>query len=282
MDNSSLNQDDFTFKLNGFRTVHGMVDLKRCPPKDMGQFTRISHWVYAGGVTIDKIGLARNIISLHLLSDETLDLRGHPYDAILSGYKIYEKQNIKTYIDLRAKVTEQLIDFNHRATKIVEDFAAGFQRGSIAILSFYATTLVIKVISKGDLQDLFNTEITVLSLTFLTASVLYFFVCRWEVKQQRNRFISSYQQMKARQADILDKEDVKRILNDDAEHTSNVRYIDNKVYVYKVLWIAIISLLGVATLLLYTLGTCCRSVQYYCNKIPDWPLGTFTLLNEGH
>ncbi|MFT3885630.1 MAG: hypothetical protein QM724_09425 [Flavobacteriales bacterium] len=250
VDISSLKDDMFAFKLNGLRTTKGNIDVKSAPPRHQGQYARIHEWIYSGGVTIDKIGLARNIISLHLERPDGLDLKGRPYDAILSGYKIYEKQNIKTYIELRNKVSEQLIDFNNRASKVVQDFASGFQRSALALLSFYTTAIVVKVVSK-DLSHLFNTDITLLSIAFLAASMMYYCVCKWEVRQQRVRFISSYEQMKERQSDILDDEDVRRILNDDKEHNLNVKYIDEKIRVYQNLWLGLVTLLFCATLALY-------------------------------
>src|SRR5690606_13634802 len=109
-----------------------------------------------------------------------------------SSFKVYEKQNIKQYIEIRNKISDQLLDFNNRANKIVETFASGFQKSTLALISFYLSAIVIRVLSKGDFVNIFSLDATILSLTFLSGSIIYYCVSRWEIKEQRTRFVNSY------------------------------------------------------------------------------------------
>ncbi|MFV8368559.1 hypothetical protein [Flavobacterium sp. LB2R40] len=251
-DITSLNENEFSFKLNGYKSIKGTIQLDQIDFNQIEEYLEIYKWVYNGGNLNDKIGLARNIISLHFLKKGELELQGNPFQAIQSSYKVYEKQNIKQYIEIRNKISDQLIDFNNRANKIIETFASGFQKSSLALISFYISAIAIRVLGKGEFTSIFTLDATVLSLSFLLGSLIYYWVSRWEINEQRKRFISSYKNLKIRYTDLLDEEDINRILNNDNEFNEDVKFIDDKKKNYSRMWIAFIAILGFTTILLFT------------------------------
>ncbi|WHT38707.1 hypothetical protein QNH98_17225 [Myroides sp. mNGS23_01] len=127
-DITNLSENKFEYKINGYKSIKGIIDLSKIDFNKIEEYLEIYKWVYNGGNLNDKIGLARNIISLHFFKKGELELQGNPFQAIQSSYRVYEKQNIKQYIEIRNKISDQLIDFNNRANKIVEVFANGFQK----------------------------------------------------------------------------------------------------------------------------------------------------------
>jgi hypothetical protein len=169
--------------VNGYKTIKGTCDFKIYPITTTIEYLDVYKWVYNGGNLNDKIGLARNIISLHFEDVSELGLKGSPFQAIQSSYKVYEKQNIKQYIEIRNKVSDQLLDFNNRANKVIETFASGFQKSALALISFYISAIAINVLGKGEFLNIFTLDATLLSITFLIGSLVYYFVSRWEVTE---------------------------------------------------------------------------------------------------
>src|SRR5690606_9700976 len=110
------------FRLNGYKTLKGEINLGKMHINGNMQYYDIFSWIYGTGTFIDKLGLARNIISLHIEGIDNVDIKGDPILAIQSSYKIYEKENIKQYIEIRNKISDQLLGFHDRANKIVEAF----------------------------------------------------------------------------------------------------------------------------------------------------------------
>ncbi|QXV66537.1 hypothetical protein INP83_05485 [Mucilaginibacter sp. 21P] len=180
--------------------------------------------------------MARNIISLHLDNSKGIEIIGNPFQSIQSSYKVYEKQNIKQYIEIRNKISDQLLTFHDRANKIVESFASGFQKSALALISFYISAIIIKLIGKPVFKDIFTIDSTILSSVFICFSYIYYRIALWEVKEQRKRFIGSYKNMKQRYLDLLDVEDIKRILNDDKEYYADLSFLDDKQQKYANLW----------------------------------------------
>ncbi|RZK12775.1 MAG: hypothetical protein EOO46_01870 [Flavobacterium sp.] len=241
------------FKLNGYKSIYGTNTINNLKGHESSVYYDIYEWVYTGGNTTDKIGLARNIISLHIEPTNVFTITGKPFHSILSGFKIYEQQNIKQYIEIRNKISDQLLAFNERASKIIEVFASGFQKSSLAVVTFYVSTIALKILGKGD-NNVFTTDSTLIAVGFLFACLVYFFVARWEVKEQRKRFIASYKNMKLRYQDLLNEDDIDRILNKDKDFNEDVEFIRKKLIAYSAMWFVFILVFLIITLILFSLS----------------------------
>ncbi len=250
-DITSINGNSVDYKINGFKSINGISNIANLHLTEFDEYFNIYEWVYNGGNLTDKIGLSRNIISLHFKSVGELHLQGNPFQSVKSSFKVYEKQNIKQYIEIRNKISDQLIDFNNRANKIVETFASGFQKSTLALISFYISAIVIRVLSKGDFVNIFSLDATILSLAFLSGSIIYYCVSRWEIKVQRTRFVKSYENLKKRYTDLLEPDDIRKILNNDTEFQQDLDFIDKKRKAYSRMWLTVVFLLASSTLFLF-------------------------------
>ncbi|MBC8754823.1 hypothetical protein H2O64_09085 [Kordia sp. YSTF-M3] len=252
-DITSLKDSILTYKINGYKSFKGNLDLTKIKVDGLKYYFPIFEWVYNGGNLNDKIGLSRNIISLHFKDSKILELDDNTFQSIQSSYKVYEKDNIKQYVEIRNKISDQLLDFNNQAMKIVESFASGFQKSSLALISFYISTIVIRVLTKGDFINVFTLDAIILSTAFILGSIIYYCVSRWDMKTQRERFVKSYRNMKERYLDLLDENDIERILNGNIDYEDNLAYIDKKRKVYSRLWFSILIILFTASIILYLL-----------------------------
>lgn len=250
-DITTIDKSSIEYKLNGYKSIKGTIEFNDIKEDDANEYFNIYKWCYDGGNFTDKIGLARNIISLHLDNLQTIELKGNPYQSILSSYKVYEKQNIKQYIEIRNKISDQLFSFHDRANKIIETFASGFQKSALALTSFYISAIVLKLLGKPNLVNVFTLDSTTLSLVFIICSYIYFHVSNWEVKEQKKRFTNSYSNLKERYLDLLSSGDIERILNNDKEYLSDLNFIDNKLKMYSRMWLFYLAILFLATLIMF-------------------------------
>jgi len=243
--------DGVDYKLNGMRLQSGLLKFQNIDTGSLQQLFQIAQWVYDGGNLSDKIGLARNILSIHIIDKNTMTLEGSPFESIKSGFDVYLKQNIKQYIEVRNKMSEQLTDFNKKATQIIDNFASGFQKSSLAVLTFFSTVVVAKVLSKSATDQIFTFEAYELTLLFIFGSVLYLIVSIREVEAQRRRFINTYFSMKARYTDLLDAADIEKILNNDQDFNQDLNFLDERRNLYRNLWIAVLGLIFLISTILH-------------------------------
>lgn len=265
-DISVLAGSKLNYKLNGYKSITGDADLTKLKADPESQYYKIYDWVYESGNFIDKIGLARNIISLHLDNNNSIELKGDPFQSIQSSYKVYEKQNIKQYIEIRNKISDQLLSFHDRANRIIETFAGGFQKSALALITFYTSAIALKILNKDKLIEVFTLDASVLSTSFILCSAGYYIIIsKWEVNAQRNRFENNYKDIKKRYTDLLDEQDIERILNNDNEFRSDLKFMIDKGKFYSGLWFYFLVVLLSTTWLLYFI----YNVELL-SKIADW------------
>jgi hypothetical protein len=253
-DLATIEGDKLTLKLNGYKTFTISKQLSALDLNELQTYYDIYNWMISGGSIQDKAGLARNLISLNLGQPPNFEIASTSYNSILSGYKVYERQNIKQYIDLRNRMSDQIVAFNEKAAKIVDGFAGSFQKSALAVVSLYASLIIAKVLSAANPIGAFSLGATILSFAFLFISLIYFFVSMKEVRENRTRFVDAYGNMKARNQDLLEAEDIKRILNNDKEHIEDLRYIDEKIRWYRTLWIMLLAIFAAATIILFAIN----------------------------
>lgn len=249
-DITRLVDEGIEFKLNGYKSISGTLSANRMHVASISEYYKIYNWVYYGGNLSDKIGLTRNLVSIHLISPENLELRGNPYDSVRSAFDLYLKQNIKQYIELRSKISDQLIDQTNKATKIAEEFAGGYKNSILAVVSFFASVIIAKVFSTKELHGIFTKEASIILFAFLILSAAYFLLSYIEFGKEKNRFVKNYQNLQSRFADLLVKEDIDRILDQDKIHKDDLAYMDSKIFRFSLMWSSTLIIMLLAVLLL--------------------------------
>jgi hypothetical protein len=235
-DITRLVQDGTEYKLNGYKSISGSVSSNKLHSDSVNQYYQLYDWVYSSGNLTDKIGLTRNLISIHLISSETLELNGSPFDSVRSAFEVYLKQNIKQYIELRSKISDQLVDQTNKATKIAEEFAGSYKKSIIAFVSFFASIIVAKVFTTKELHGAFTREATGVALAFLVIASVYFILSYVEFSAERKRFIKNYENLKSRFTDLLVQTDINRILGGDKIHNDDLVYMRNKIRRFSAIW----------------------------------------------
>lgn len=253
-DITDLTNNLFYYKLNGYKSISHTENIDDITTNNLDDFYNIYQWIYNGGNIIDKIGLARNIISLHLKDGSSLELSGNVFESLKSSFKIYEKQNIKQYIEVRNKMSDQLLDYSKRVITITDNFASGFQKSALALVTFFSSLIVTKVLAAPKNNADFIFYSTLITGVFIGVTLLYMIVSRMELIQQKNRFKKSYKDFKKRYTDLLTDEDIERIVNNDEEHKADLAFITTKLRWYTNLWIGVLCLISLSTLIYYIFG----------------------------
>lgn len=229
-------------KLNGYKSQIGTFcsnNLKSMPvdivSRDM--WSEITSWSYNGGSVVDKLNIARNIISLNC-DFSTLSLNQSTFSSILSNYKIFERENVRDYIELRNSVSELLIDIHAKSNELVDAYSSQFKQNLLAILSFLTTVVILNVITNGDFKSCFTTPILWIILVFLAISTGLMIYFEWEVKQRVEKHFILYEQVKNRYKDLFSLEELNEIFKEsshDNEH-SNVCFVKQQIKLYTTVW----------------------------------------------
>jgi len=153
---ADLGEDRLVYRLAGYKLLSGSVDSFAKLVDDGATFQRIAEWAYGAEGNSDKIGLARNVISLCVQRLEEVPTHHEIWDAIQSNYQIYLKENIATYLEVRNKLAELLAESTHKTHSLVEGLLDSIRNGVLVVLTFLLTVVVINGLKDTGIEVIFS------------------------------------------------------------------------------------------------------------------------------
>lgn len=245
------------YKMKGYRLISNRIKLDSITSLGADELYGIYDWVYNQGNFIDKIGLAKNIISIHMTGDDFTTLSKGALRSIESGYDIYLKENVKQYIEIKNKISELLISQADKASDITKNMFATLKTSFWSLVSFFVTSVLVKILSaKGEDAVIISGEIVVLMVVFTVFSFIYLFLSECEVREEKTRLFDRYTTIKDRYKDLLNENDLNKIIDVSALKTKDETYIQRRRKAYRWVWISFNSIMLLTVV-----------IMYYC-KIP--------------
>lgn len=268
----SVKEKVFSYKLNGYKTFGNKILTSKVSEikidiNSASIFYEIYQWIYSGGNTSDKMSIARNIISLNF-DPESLKLSDTTFDSILSSFKIFERQSVQQYIEVRNKLSELLINLQEKIDKIVSNFINDFKKNIVTLLTFFTSVIVLRVISKGDFIGGFTNEIIVLSYGFLLISVGILIYSRWELSKRIALFDKHYGQLKNRYKELLTENELNKVFDEqDPKKLNNKSFVENQKKLFTILWIVSICILAIALGIIYDDFLIVQKLEELLNRV---------------
>ena len=249
----------FDYKLNGFKSFSDSIESTTIGTVDIAtlsahQYYEIFLWVYTGGNTLDKLVIARNIISLNLTDCKKLSISDKTIDAIISNYRIYEKENVKQYISIRNDISKQLRDYQKEVIKTVDEFDGDFKKVFFTFLTFIFTTTLIRILSKNiNTTTLIPDEIIYLLLLYSILSLCYFFYARYVLDEKIKLIDDQYTKTRNFYNEVLSDKEQSDLFDDVRNNEGSYQaFQKERKTKYKQLWLwgVIIVVIGLVILLI--------------------------------
>jgi hypothetical protein len=251
----NYNNQIIIFKLSGYKTIFQSIDFKKVYEIEQYaviQYYKIYDWVYSDVHNlhiIDKVGLARNILSMNVNND-IFHLKDDIFTSINACYDIYLKENFDKYIDVKNNVVSLLNDFSQKTADTAEIFSNKIRNNFIAYFTFFATTIIMNTISTGKIENIFTKEISTLSYVFLIISLIYYVISVIEYKKLYKRYVKNYERQKKYYSDVLSDAEINNIFNADEPYKEDLGYLRITGIMYSVLWVVSLILLSLAIYIL--------------------------------
>lgn len=249
-DITSISDNKLYYKINGYRTFEGNLNIDEMDSSSADNYIKIFKWIYSSeGNISDKIGLARNILTIYL-KEESIYIPPECYSSIQSGYKTYLQKNVSKYIEIRNKMNDELSWISAKSSEVVEKYLGNYQKSIFTFLSFFISVFVLRVLQSGKFTDVFTKDSTILSLSFLGISIAFLVFSVWNLNKEKERIERKYENLKSRYKDLLIEDDIKKILADDKEFNFEMDFIKKRKISYTWLWIITLLILTSAILFL--------------------------------
>ncbi|NIB44447.1 hypothetical protein HBA55_32970 [Pseudomaricurvus alkylphenolicus] len=251
---------DIHLRMNGYRLYS--CDIRREDGFSAiisEDYFRIYQWIYDTGNSIDKAGLARNVVTLHILNEDLLQLESDTLTSIESGFQIYLKENVKQYIEIKNKLSEFIQLSSDKAANIVSSFGMHLKNSTWTMYSFFASIFLIRLLSNKQ-GSLVSNEVFASFFVFALIALFMMLFARWELHKEKERFVIAYEAIKERYKDLLSKNDLEKILAHDKQHVSDIQYINTKSKWLTTVWIAVLVVLFLFVFGFWSIGANNQSV----------------------
>lgn len=181
----------FEIKINGYKTVSiDNLNMDFLNGKNELLY-RIYEWAYDGGNGTDKIGLIRNVLSLHLDSDGKVKIDSEVWDAIHSNYQIYLKENIQSYLEIKNKIGEFILELSSKTYSMADDILNAFKNNILLLLTFIISVVVVNGIKDNGIEKIFCIEY-IFVISFLSLiSIVWFWLLQREIIKRFDKATSN-------------------------------------------------------------------------------------------
>ncbi|MED1124348.1 hypothetical protein [Bacillus atrophaeus] len=237
----------YVFK--GHRDIEFDLEYKNFDLKAIWIFTDFYKWAFDGEHFIDKIGLARNVITrqikVNTADNNKVFLSDQAFNSLQSSYRVFQKENIEQYIQIKNTVSELLLNMSHQTSELVSGLASALKSNQLLIATFFGTALVLNALSSNKFEDIFTKDVMTISYAILVISFIFLVASKWYAWMERSRFKVQYERLKGMYKDILDTEDIQNIFGDDLAHREDLKFLKNKIWLFSIIWFfEIITLFG--------------------------------------
>jgi hypothetical protein len=145
-----------SYKLYGYKAVVSVDVPAAALVPALKALHEIYAWSYEGGSAADKLGLVRNVVSLHLDGSGQPQFDDFVRDAIHSNYQIYLRGNIQTYLEVKNKLADLLLESVERTSKLADDVLESFKNNVFIVATFLLTVVVINGLKDTSFGSIFS------------------------------------------------------------------------------------------------------------------------------
>lgn len=261
-----INDNEVNIILNGYKRIENTIDYKNFFNDVLEEYIKIYKWTYNDGDIIDKLGIARNLISISIKDNKLTHIENNLMESIISAHNIYLKENVEEYLDAKSKINEFLFDLTQKMSELANSIGKSLYTNLAAAVTFFATIIIMNILSDKKLENIFTKDITILSIVFCLGSIIYMIISTIEVYFEVKRYETQYYRLKYSYDDILEQNDINKIFRDDKYLIEDKQYVLKKSKLYLVAWIIIIIIIFLSSIYLGTFNQDTINNIYYAFK----------------
>lgn len=232
---SHISNSTMFCSINGHITLDYAIPL--CDISHNPTLYQIYSWIMTDGNPMDKVLIARNIISLHCQHSPIISLDNKTIASIQSSFNLYLKKNVVQYIELRNKLNESIGTIITRSGEYATTFLDKFKSNLTAIFAFLFTTVLANIVSDQPLDNIFTADITRMLEVVLLGSVFYMAICKYQANYETNQAFANLGVLRNQYLDILSQEDLNQIFDNNRQLNEVKLTIKKSITWYMIVWL---------------------------------------------
>ncbi|MFR4161798.1 MAG: hypothetical protein ACLT0R_04275 [Paraclostridium sordellii] len=236
---SIINGSNLSIEIVGQRKMSFNYDINNDIVNN-DELYKIYSWISTDGNAIDKSIIARNIISLHCQFTDIIKTDQKTFSSIQSNFRLYQKDNVGQYIELKNKVGEFILNIVDSTSDIVIALSDKLKGNIIACFSFLFTAILANIVSDKPLDNIFTKDITFILEFVLLGSLFYMIISVMEMNYKLKKIKVGYDDLKQNYNNILDEKDISEIFKDDKIFNNNIEEVNRNRKILVIIWIVLL------------------------------------------
>lgn len=173
---SDTTKETYNFSIYGYKNIEICFEQSTLYSISKNKtISKICAWCYNEGNIVDKVHIARNIISLYSEDNNLNEINDAVFDSIIGNYSLYLKNHIENYLKLKEDATNKFQEICDEISNQVSKLSSSLKNNYLAILGYLVTVIIAEGFSDG-IKGIFSYEITIVSSFVLIGSlVVYLF-----------------------------------------------------------------------------------------------------------
>lgn len=234
-----LDDGSLSYKVSGYKTLSENYDDIDFTPEKCKLLYKIYTWAYEGGSITDKIGLVRNVLSIHLDHRNRVKYDHEVWEAIQSSYQIYLKENVQSYLEIKNKISEFVIESSSKTHILANDMLTSFKSSIVVFLTFILSVVIVNGLKDSGVKNIFSDAYMGVVFILCVISVLWREMTSREVLNQFENASSTVKSiLQLNYAKVLMGSEIDQCI--DPVVSTNRAYIAGQVKRYSRWWLAII------------------------------------------
>ena len=250
-------ENKLIFAFHGYKIIKGEWQVEQCGAFD---FYKFFHFSFESDNSSDKLGVVRNIFSLHSSSDGILQPSDACYQAILSNYNIYLKKNVEQYLKLKDSISDYILQSLSKTNGLIDSYISSFRNNVITVFSFFISIVIVNGLKDHGIHNLISFDVFVVLLCLLILSVLWLRMSHSDIVSRYNYTLETLQHnLNVSYSAILCSEELASSL--EPFLSQNKFFFENRIKQYTIYWTAVL----VVTFSVFCIGLYYKKFDTICN-----------------
>jgi len=231
---ATITDEEVNLQINGQRNLS--CDLQLSSIRNNDWLYSVYKWIYTGGNEVDKIIIARNVMSLHCKYSSVFSIDDMAFESIKSNHALYLRSNVEQYLNLKKELSIFITDIVAKTGDYATSIFSNLKKNLMAIAVFLLTVIIPRMGTAHGWNEIFTRDVLYLLQMILFGSFIYLIICWKEVQYKVKKIKNGYNALKNNYKDVLSKTEIDDVLKDDSLLNNTVKDVNKGIIVWLFIW----------------------------------------------
>lgn len=184
----------------------------------------------------DRLEITKNVLSRKLtLENNKLILKKDAYFSIIDAHKIYLKENVTQYFEVKKEVANLITDITSKNSDMIKNISSAFKISSGTLVTYFISLFIFNSLSSGKME-VFNKSNYAISVTLLILSILSMILTYKQTTIDKNLVEKHFNSIKENYREDFDSDHLEKLFSNQIL-TDAKKSLESSKKLFRTCWI---------------------------------------------